>query len=268
MIKLSVLASSSKGNASLITTDECNILVDAGISATRIIKSLAECEKHPSQLDGVLFTHEHGDHCAGLAQLVKRFELKVYCTRHTATELKRKAPNAVFVNIEPSQSFAIKDLCITPFSTHHDAVDPVAYVFEHAGARLGYVTDTGRVTDKELPLLQNLQGLYLESNFDATMLQNSGRSHHLITRIASHWGHLSNQQASELVEKIATPELQHLILAHLSQDCNTPELAYDNMRRCLDQLQLSPKLQCAAAAYRTPTVSITAPEEAFTLSNH
>ncbi len=259
MIQLSTLASSSKGNATVITTAECTILVDAGISARRITLGLAECERHPNQLDGVLFTHEHRDHCVGLGQLSKKNEIMAYCTRHTSHDLRAMAPNAAFTYIEPGQSFQIKDLTITPFSTFHDATDPVAYVFESNGARLGYVTDTGKVTDKMLPYLQNLHGLYLESNFDVGMLQNSGRSHHLIQRIASQWGHLSNQQASDVVEKVATSALQELILGHLSQDCNTPELAFDNMNACLQKMGLQTHLQCAPAAYRSPWIEIKQP---------
>ncbi len=265
MIKLTTLASSSKGNASVITTAECTLLVDAGISARRLTLGLAECELHPNQLDGVLFTHEHGDHCVGLGQLSKKHDIKVYCTRHTSHDLKAKAPKAAFTSIEPGQSFQIKDLTITPFSTFHDATDPVAYVFECGGARLAYVTDTGKVSDKMLPYLKDLHGLYLESNYDADMLQHSGRSHHLIQRIACQWGHLSNEQAAEVVAKVATPALQELLLGHLSQDCNTPELALKNMQQCLTKIGLSPRLQCAAATHRSPQIIIHAP---FELSNH
>ncbi|MFI3242934.1 MAG: MBL fold metallo-hydrolase [Akkermansia sp.] len=259
MIRISSLASSSKGNASVICTPECTLLVDAGISARRITLGLAECDLHPKQLDGVLFTHEHGDHCVGLGQLSKKHDIKVYCTRHTAHDLRAKAPQAAFTYIEPSQSFQIKDLRITPFSTFHDATDPVAYLFECGGTRLAYVTDTGKVSDKMLPYLQDLHGLYLESNYDAEMLQHSGRSHQLIQRIACQWGHLSNQQAAEVVEKVATPALQELLLGHLSQDCNTPQLALDSMSQCLQKLGLSPRLQCAAATHRTAWVDIQAP---------
>lgn len=265
MIRLSTLASSSKGNATVISTEQCTILVDAGISARRITLGLAECDLHPNQLDGVLFTHEHGDHCRGLGQLSKKHDIKVYCTRHTSHDLRDLAPKAAFTTIEVGQSFQIKDLTITPFSTFHDATDPVGYLFECGGARLGYLTDTGKVSEKMLPYLQNLHGFYLESNYDATMLSNSGRSQRLIQRIACQWGHLSNQQASELIEKVATPALQELLLGHLSQDCNTPELAYDNMSQCLQQLGLSPRLQCAAAVHRMPWICIHAP---FELSNH
>ena len=256
MIRLSVLASSSKGNSSLVCTPECNILIDAGISARRIKLALEECGLHPNQLDAILITHEHHDHCRGLGQLDKKHQLHLYCTRHTGHDLRGKAPNAIMTYLTTYEPFTIKDLCITPISTHHDALDPLGFTIEHKGLRLGYVTDTGHVCDKMIQELQGLHGLYLESNYDPDMLQNSGRSHALIGRIANNFGHLSNNQAAELVKKIAGKELQHLILGHLSPDCNSPQLAYDCMKDCLDQLGLMPHLQYARATTRTPWAEI------------
>ncbi len=251
MLELSVLASSSKGNASVLRSPQCTLLIDAGISARRICKGLEACELHPKNLDGVLFTHEHKDHCLGIGQLSKKHDLQIYCSRHTAADIRPMAPSAAFHYMQPEQSFWIKDICITPFSIQHDASDPLAVLFEHSsGTRFAYVTDTGHVTASMLKHLEGLHGFYLESNYCPQLLEASNRPYSLVSRIASRWGHLSNQQAGELIQSVASPKLQHLILGHLSQDCNTPDVAHAAMQAVLTQMNLKTRLQCAPAAHR------------------
>ena len=267
MITLSVLASSSKGNASVVSCGETHLLVDAGVSCKRITLGLEECDLHPKQLKALLFTHEHGDHVYGLEQLDKRFELQIYCTRYMAQELRYKAPRATFTIVESGAKVQIGDLLVQSFAVNHDAIDPHGFVFESvvSGARLGYVTDTGCITAGMTGLLESLEGLYLESNYDVEMLQNSGRSMSLITRIANKWGHLSNEQAADFVRAVGHTGLQHLVLGHLSQDCNTPKKAQANMQACLDELGLhATQLHCAPAGHRLPSICI---QKGFALSN-
>lgn len=255
-MRFSVLASSSKGNATVICGGNTRLLVDTGISATRIRKSLQECELSIKQIDAVLFTHEHTDHICGLGQLDKKEKLNIYCTRYMGQELRYIAENAVYTYIEPGCPVQIGDIRITPFSINHDATDPVGYLFECNGKKLGYVTDTGKVTRGMSELLNGVDALYLESNYDPEMLRNSGRPFYLIERIASNFGHLSNEQACEFVRSIAHQGLQHLVLAHLSQDCNTPQKAFNCMQNTLRELQLPTNLHCAPAATRLPWVHI------------
>lgn len=255
-MRFSVLASSSKGNATVICGGNTRLLVDTGISATRIRKSLQECELSIKQIDAVLFTHEHTDHICGLGQLDKKERLNIYCTRYMGQELRYIAENAVYTYIEPGCPVQIGDIRITPFSINHDATDPVGYLFECNGKKLGYVTDTGKVTRGMSELLNGVDALYLESNYDPEMLRNSGRPFYLIERIASNFGHLSNEQACEFVRSIAHQGLQHLVLAHLSQDCNTPQKAFNCMQNTLRELQLPTNLFCAPAATRLPWVHI------------
>jgi phosphoribosyl 1,2-cyclic phosphodiesterase len=145
---------------------------------------------------------------------------------------------------------------VTPFCLSHDAADPLGYIFECEGSRLGYVTDTGIIMRNMPELLAGVQGLYLESNYDPDMLANSGRPLGLIRRISGRWGHLSNEQACDFVRSIAHKGLQHLVLAHLSQDCNTPQKAFNCMQNTLCELQLPTNLYCAPAATRLPWVHI------------
>lgn len=255
-MRFSVLASSSKGNATVISGGNTHLLVDTGISATRIRKGLQECGLSVAQLTAILYTHEHTDHVCGLGQLAKKDKLTVYCTRYMAQELRYVTSSPNYTYIEPGSTVQVGDILITPFSTSHDATDPVGYLFEHEGKKLGYITDTGMIPRKVPELLQGVQALYLESNYDPEMLRNSGRPYHLIERIASNFGHLSNAQAGDFVRHIAHDKLQHLVLAHLSQDCNTPEIAFNSMQQTLTELQLPTNLYCAPAAYRLPWIHI------------
>lgn len=250
MIRFSVLASSSKGNATVVSAGDTHILVDAGISATRIRKGLEACGLSYAQLSGIFITHEHTDHICGLGILGKRGGMHLYCSRYLSRDLRDAVPSAVFTYLEPGAAVQVGELTVTPFCTSHDALDPLGYVFEHGGKRLGYITDTGRILRGVQPLMEGVDALYLESNYDERMLAESGRPMALQNRISGNWGHLSNTQAAEFVRSIGHPGLQHLVLAHLSPECNTPGLAYACMRRALDELHLPTQLVCAPMAER------------------
>lgn len=256
MIRVSTLASSSKGNATVIHGGGTVLMIDTGISATRIRQGLKACQLELSQIEGILYTHEHTDHICGLGVLSKRAPLPLYCSRYLLPDLRSCAPNARFTCLEPGAPVHIGDFTVTPICSSHDAIDPFGYLFECDGTRLGYITDTGRIMREMRDLLRNVDGLLLESNYDPAMLRDSGRPYHLIERINGQWGHLSNEQACDFVRDIAHPGLQALILIHLSQDCNTPGIATRQMQATLDKLGLSTSLHCAPAADRLPWVSI------------
>ena len=256
MIRFSVLASSSRGNATVISGGGTHVLVDTGISALRIRKGLAECGLSDADISAVFFTHEHHDHVCGLGVLSKKRSLNLYCSRYLSRDLRDMAPNASFSYLEPGQTVQIGALSVTPFCVSHDALDPFGYVFECSGARLGYVTDTGIIMRGMPELLAGVQGLYLESNYDVDMLENSGRAPDLIRRISGRWGHLSNHQACEFIRAIGHPGLQHLVLAHISPECNTPTKAASAMRATLDELSLPTVLHCAQMANRLDWIEI------------
>lgn len=258
MIRLSVLASSSRGNASVITAGGTAVMVDAGISAARIRKGLKECELSVPALSGIFLTHEHQDHVCGLGVLSKKDELQLYCSRYLAQDIRYAVATSVsYTYLEPGSRVHMGNLTVTPFSVSHDAADPLGYLFECEEVKLGYVTDTGKITREMLRLLSGVDALYLESNYDPDMLHNSGRAPALIDRICGQWGHLSNAQACELVREVAHPGLQHVVLAHLSPECNTPQLAEAAMQATLDDLGLSNcHLHCAPMANRLPWIEI------------
>lgn len=256
MLRFSVLASSSKGNATVINCGGTTVLVDCGISATRIRKGLAECGVSVPGLAGIFITHEHTDHICGLGQLAKKDSLNIYCTRYLARDLKEAAPPALYTYLEPGAPVTLGELTVTPFSVSHDAADPVGYLFEGDGARLGYVTDTGRILRGMETILAHADALYLESNYDPVLLENSSRPRSLIQRIRSSWGHLANEQACDFVRQIGHDGLRHIVLAHLSQECNTPQLAQAAMQQTLRSLNLPTALHCAHPNNRLPWIEL------------
>ena len=256
-MKISVLASSSSGNASVIAAGGTAILVDAGISCLRICRGLESCGLSAAALQGIFITHEHEDHIKGLGVLGKKCAAPVYCSRYLRNDLRCTTP-ATLHFIEPGSSLQVGDITVTPFSVSHDALDPMGYLFEHDGLRLGYVTDTGHIPRQVESILQGVHALYVESNYDEKLLHGSGRPWSLIERIEGRWGHLSNSQAAELVRRVAHPGLQHVILAHLSSECNTPAHAAESMQGALDALQLPTRLHTARRDSVLPWVQISA----------
>lgn len=243
-MNISVLASSSSGNASVISAGDTALLVDVGISALRIRRGLEECGMSPAALQGILITHEHSDHIKGLGVFCKKCPAPIYCSRYLRDDLRAETPTELRF-IEPGSSIMIGSIRVTPFSVSHDALDPIGYIFEHNGVRLGYVTDTGYVSRQMEAILQGVHALYIESNYDEKMLHESNRPWALIERIEGRWGHLSNEQAAELVRHVAHPGLQHVILAHLSSECNTPTRAAKVMKDTLNELNLKTILHTA-----------------------
>ncbi len=258
MMRLSVLASSSRGNASVISAGGTALMVDAGISAQRIRKGLQECGLSVSSLSGIFLTHEHHDHICGLGVLSKKDPLRLYCSRYLVSDLRDGvAAHTSFTYLEHGSRVQVGDITVTAFGVQHDAYEPFGYLFEYGGKKLGYVTDTGTFTADILRRLAGVDALYVESNYDPEMLADSGRAPSLIDRICGDWGHLSNARAAELVQQLAHPGLQHVVLGHLSPECNTPRLATESMQAALDSCGLSNcRLHCAPMANRLPWIEI------------
>ena len=240
MMKFCVLGSGSSGNASLVQFGTTSILIDAGFSALRLRKKMEEACIAPESLSAILITHEHGDHRMGLHQFTKKYKTRVHGTRHTCMTLRDYAPDASWSYFEKGQSFMIGEVIITPFGTSHDAVDPVGFRIEAKGITLGFVSDTGHISDSMAEKLSELDCLYIESNYDPELLeQTPKRPWALKQRIASRHGHLSNGQAAELVSRISTPRLKKIVLGHLSSESNTPEIAITTMEKTLNELGMS-----------------------------
>lgn len=236
-MRFSVLGSGSGGNATVVEAGDLRLLVDAGLSAKQLVLRMVKMGIDPAGLDGVLLTHEHGDHVRGLKTFLKQFDIPVFTTPATARVVRETGIGGTWKLFEAGQSFELKSVAIDTFSIQHDAVDPVGFVFGHAERRLGVVSDAGFVTRSMTERLRNLHSLFVEANYDDALLEaDIKRPWSTKQRISSRHGHLSNRQVADLLSEIAHPLLSRIVLGHLSSDCNRPDVAIGILRSCLDGL--------------------------------
>ena len=227
-LRFSPLFSGSSGNAIYVGCGDTHILVDAGLSGTRIINELAKIGLHPSQLSVILVTHEHVDHSKGVGILSRKFHLPVYATEGTwdgmADKIGHVEGNLRGI-VEPEQDFYIEELNIMPFATPHDANQPVGYTFETAGAKFAIATDLGCKKKGWMNHVGGADAVLLESNYDPDMLQAGSYPYELKRRILSNKGHLCNDDAGSCALELVKQGAKHIVLGHLSKENNFPELA-------------------------------------------
>lgn len=237
-MRFSVLGSGSGGNATVVEAGDLRLLVDAGLSAKQLVLRMIQIGVDPSQLDGVLLTHEHGDHVRGLKVLLKQFNIPVFTTAATARVVREAGiSGGTWKTFEAGQTFELRGVRIDPFAIQHDAVDPVGFVIDHETRRFGLVSDAGFVTRSMAERLRNLNALFVEANYDDALLEaDMKRPWSTKQRISSRHGHLSNRQVAELLSEIAHPMLSRVVLGHLSSDCNRPDVVIGHLRACLDGL--------------------------------
>lgn len=222
-MKVCTLASGSSGNSLYIEYGGTKILVDAGISQRQMTQRLSAVGVSLSEIDAVVVTHEHSDHTTALPRL----GLPTYVASATAHLWKEKVSE--LREFESDAPFTIKDLYITPFSVPHDALDPVGFTIEtESGSKIGIATDVGTVTSLVRERLKGCTALVLEFNHDPEILLYSHYPWDLKQRIKGRLGHLSNGQASELLSGLIHRGLRHVVLAHLSQVNNRPEVAFES----------------------------------------
>lgn len=233
LISLQVIASGSGGNATFLRLGDLRLLVDAGISYRQIVRRLDPMGEHPSRLDAVLVTHEHIDHVYALPMLRKRHAgLDIFATSGTKQRLFYKRGWSLDLEtIEPGAEHRLGDAVVRPFATSHDVCDSVGYRVDWRGSGIGIVTDLGHADKGIVDALKGCRVIVVEANHDPAMLQDGPYPAHLKRRIASRRGHLSNRQAADLVSRVASPDLEHVVLAHLSKENNTAAFAREEMRR-------------------------------------
>jgi phosphoribosyl 1,2-cyclic phosphodiesterase len=228
------IASGSSGNCIYIGSDETHVLVDAGISNKRIETGLQSVGVDFRDLSGICITHEHSDHIMGLKTAMKKHPVPIYGTKETLKKIGDgcggEIPAEYFVEIRPDCRFWIGDLEVEPFSIDHDAADPVAYRFDCQNRSAAVVTDLGTYSSYTVGHLLGLNMLLLESNHDIRMLQTGAYPYYLKQRILGDRGHLSNETAGHLLCELLHDDLKHILLGHISQDNNYPELAYEAVR--------------------------------------
>jgi phosphoribosyl 1,2-cyclic phosphodiesterase len=291
MVRMTVLASGSRGNSTIVSSTKTRILVDAGLSCRELMKRMRAAEEDPETLDAILITHEHQDHVQGLAVTARKLGIPVYFTEPThrawmrwmtprrrmtyaewLEQRKQQAAQAAtpvpaMENGEPGREeaeaaqeqiqeqpaepgrdpsalpaveyfhsgrgFCIGDISVTPFTIPHDAVDPVGFVFEAAGVRIGFATDLGYMASNVVMHLRRCDVLMLESNHDLDMLRDGPYPWSVKQRVLSRVGHLSNDAAAEFLEKNYDGGAAYVVLAHLSESNNLPELARVSAERAL-----------------------------------
>ena len=235
MWRVKVLASGSRGNATLVQTDAGAYLVDAGLSGRELEQRLAAEGVNAHDLCGVVVTHEHTDHVSALKVFAKKWDLKVYCNRGTAYELRKRIPDHQhWCLFETGSRFSLAGVEIKTHRVSHDAAEPIAVIMSYRGVKFGIVTDLGKATYLDIEELKGLHGILLEANYDLKMLQEDAkRPWEIKQRIMSRSGHLSNEAARDLLKEIAWDGLSRVILGHLSQDCNTSQHALSCIKEAL-----------------------------------
>lgn len=234
-LKICVLASGSSGNCTYIASETTHLLIDAGLSGKKTIELLGKIDGNADQLNAICLTHEHSDHRSGLGVLQRRLGVQLFGNAGTieAVEMDKKLNGLKWNVFLAGSPFMIGDLMIEPFSVPHDSYDPVGFVICSGDIQVGIITDMGVATGAIRERLKGCSALVVESNHDEDMLRNADRPWMLKQRIAGRQGHLSNTQAGELVVDVAGTELKTVFLAHLSSDCNTPDLALQSMKTIL-----------------------------------
>jgi phosphoribosyl 1,2-cyclic phosphodiesterase len=237
-LKICSIASGSSGNCIYVGTDDVNLLVDSGISGKKVELGLSNIGVNPNTIDGILITHEHSDHIRGVGVLARRYKIPIYTTKKTweaTLDYKPigKIPTDLFMEIYPDEDYAIKDIIIQPFKSFHDAIDPVCYTFRNKDKKISIATDIGCYDEYIVEKLYGSNVLFIEANHDVKLLEVGKYPYYLKKRILSDIGHLSNEKSGELISTLYNETLSHVILGHLSQENNFPELAYESVKTVL-----------------------------------
>lgn len=241
------LRSGSSGNSLFVSAGGASLLLDAGLSGKTVEEALRAVGGDPSQLSGILVSHEHSDHIKGVGVLSRRYNLPVYATEKTwlAMQTKPGMQNIALKNrrvFSPDETFYIRDLAVTPFSIPHDAADPVGFSLECSGRKLCVATDLGHIAKNWMEAVSGADLLLLESNHDPEMLFATPRySSMLKSRIYGSRGHLSNGDCGKALVRLAQTGVRNVILGHLSQETNNPDLAFDTVCRTLSENGIRPQ---------------------------
>lgn len=232
-VSVSVLASGSRGNSTIVQSSRTRILVDAGISARETFKRMKAAGEDPHSFSAILITHEHADHVAGLAVLARKLKIPVFMTGATHQAWSRSVRDATGERPElpklgffsAGRCFQVGDIDVTPFTIPHDAADPVAFTFWSEGIKIAIATDLGTMLENVKDNLRGCDVLVIESNHDVEMLRGGPYPWSVKQRVMSRVGHLSNTALAEFFCTHYDGNASYIVLAHLSEQNNHPELA-------------------------------------------
>ena len=225
-MRFACLGSGSRGNALIVEQGGTRLMLDCGYPLRETERRLARLGLAPEDLAGILVTHEHSDHTAGVGKFARKHGLALWLTYGTLKATPGELPDAAQINVIDSHSpFDVGALHLLPFPVPHDAREPAHFVFSDGARRLGVLTDSGASTSHIESMLSGCDALVLECNHDLGLLMSGDYPPALKSRVAGRYGHLDNQSAARLLAALDRGRLQHLIAAHLSQQNNTPDLA-------------------------------------------
>ena len=236
-MRIASLGSGSRGNATLVQHSKTTLLIDNGFSLRQFTQRLQRLELEPRDIDAVLLTHEHSDHCGGVERLCGNHQIPLWTTVGTARAAL--TPGFEYQSLLAGQAVVIGDIEVIPVTVPHDANEPLQFIFHQLdnGKRLGILTDAGHITSHIVDAFDGLDGLLLEFNYDPDMLANGPYPEMLKQRVGGSHGHLSNLQSVELLQQIDTSRLNCLIAAHISEKNNTADIVG---RLLHEQQQLPP----------------------------
>ena len=263
-LRVCVLGSGSKGNATLVATDKTRLLVDAGLNRRQTYARLAAAGERTDGFDAILISHEHSDHVNGLRLLATDWAAPVYISHLTREaiawgappEARDRRPALNWEVLTPGVKFIVGDIEVTPFSVPHDAIDPVAFTLEADGIKVGVVTDLGYIPEVVKQRVQSCHCLIFESNHDLDMLKVGPYPWEVKQRVMSRHGHLSNLATAGFLTEDFDGTAQVLILAHLSETNNHPEIARLSAQQALEQ-------RCRGQVAALHIASQSAPTEVF-----
>jgi phosphoribosyl 1,2-cyclic phosphodiesterase len=238
---ITVLASGSGGNCTVVSSTRTRLLVDAGLSCRETFRRMRLARLEPESLNAILISHEHSDHICGVLVLAKKLRIPVYMTAATHQAWLRQVRQAFGATsampdvqtFHAGRSFEIGDIRVMPFTIPHDAADPVAFTFRADGAKLGVVTDLGYMPPNVCDHIQGCDALMIESNHDLEMLRGGPYPWAVKQRVMSRVGHLSNEALADFLLNVYDGAATYLVLAHLSEQNNHPEIARRAAERAL-----------------------------------
>jgi phosphoribosyl 1,2-cyclic phosphodiesterase len=237
-LHFSVLASGSTGNAFYIGTDKSKLLVDAGLSGKQMTALLDEVNCNPSDISGILVTHEHSDHIKGLGVMARKYKLPIYANEKTWKAMEGligEVPVDLKFTFDMESVKTFGDLDVESFGVSHDAAQPMFYVFHFEGKKVALVTDLGYVSDKIKGVIKDSDMFIFESNHDVDMLRMCAYPWNIKRRILSDVGHVSNEDAAIALGEVIGDQTKRIYLAHLSKDNNMKDLARMSVQQTLEQ---------------------------------
>ncbi len=264
-VSVAVLASGSKGNSAVVRSERAAILVDAGLSCRETCRRMAEVGLDPLQLSAIVITHEHSDHVTGLPVLAKKLRVPVFMSEPTCRAWRRQLadPSAAapvlarYEKFDAGRGFTVGDIEVRSFTIPHDAADPVGFTFHAEGLKIGLVTDLGYIPASVRQHVRGCDLLVIESNHDLEMLRLGPYPWMVKQRVLSRVGHLSNEALAEFFAGDYDGSAAFVVLAHLSEQNNLPEIALHAAEQALAPRRDLVRNRLLLAAQARPLAPIT-----------